>query len=132
MRLDRMTTKAQEAVRAAVDLASRRGNPELYPEHLLRAIVDQEGGVAGPLLQKAGANPDEVLRLIDARLETYPRVSGGGEPGLARRTLTLLQRAEDEAKALKDDFTSTEHLLLAGAKVDREVQSILESSRLSY
>src|SRR5271170_6919081 len=106
MRLDRMTTKAQEAVRAAVDLASRRGNPELYPEHLLRAIVEQDGGVAGPLLQKAGADPDEVLRLIDARLETYPRVSGGGgEPQLARRALTLLQRAEDEAKSLKDDFT---------------------------
>src|SRR5690348_8722556 len=116
MRLDRMTTKAQEAVRAAVDLASRRGNPELYPEHLVRAIVEQEGGVGGPLLQKAGADPANVLRLLDARIDTYPRVSGGAEPGLARRTLTLLQKAEDEGKALKDEFVSTEHILLAAAK----------------
>src|ERR1044071_271347 len=99
MRIDRMTTKAQEAVRTAVDLASRRGNPELYPEHLLRALVDQDGGVAGPLLQKAGADPANFLQLLDAKIEGYPRVSGGAEPGLSRRALALLQKAEDEAKA---------------------------------
>jgi ATP-dependent Clp protease ATP-binding subunit ClpB len=127
-----MTTKAQEAVRAAADLASRRGNPELYPEHLLRAVMDQEGGVGAPLLQKAGADPANILRLLDAKIDAFPRVSGGAEPNFARRSLTLLQRAEDEAKALKDDFISTEHLLLAGAKVDREIQSILERVGLNY
>jgi ATP-dependent Clp protease ATP-binding subunit ClpB len=132
MRLDRMTTKAQEAVRAAADLASRRGNPELYPEHLLRAVIEQDGGVGAALLQKAGADPTNVLRLLDAKIDTFPRVSGGAEPNFARRSLTLLQRAEDEAKALKDEFISTEHLLLAGAKVDREIQSILERSGLNY
>src|SRR5690349_5474784 len=101
MRSERMTTKAQEAVRAAVDLASRRGNPELYPEHLIRAIVDQDGGVGAPLVQKAGADPANILRLLDAKIDTYPRVSGGAEPNLSRRALTLLQKAEDEAKALK-------------------------------
>src|SRR5690242_4224059 len=115
MRLDRMTTKAQEAVRAAADLASRRGNPELYPEHLLHAIVEQDGGVGGPLLQKAGADPANVLRLLEAKIEGYPRVSGGAEPGLSRRGLAVLQKAEDEAKALKDDFISTEHVLLGAA-----------------
>src|SRR5277367_4671450 len=109
MRLDRMNTKAQEAVRTAVDLASRRGNPELYPEHILRAILDQEGGVGGPLLQKAGADPASVVRTLDAKIDTYPRVSGGAEPNLSRRALTVLQKAEDEAKALKDEFVSTEH-----------------------
>src|SRR5262249_50863390 len=73
-----------------------------------------------------------ALRLLDARIETYPRVSGGAEPGLARRTLTLFQRAEDEAKSLKDDFISTEHMLLAGAKVDREIQNVLERLRLNH
>src|SRR3954462_563450 len=121
MRLDRMTTKAQEAVRAAADLASRRGNPELYPEHLVRAIVDQDGGVGGALVQKAGADPANILRLLDAKIEAFPRVSGGAEPNLARRTLTVLQKAEDETKALKDDFISTEHLLLAASKADREI-----------
>src|SRR5690242_8676847 len=63
MRPDKMTTKAQEAVRAAADLASRRGNPELYPEHLVRAILEQEDGIGGTLVQLAGADPAELLRL---------------------------------------------------------------------
>ncbi len=132
MRLDRMTTKAQEAVRTAVDLASRRGNPELYPEHLVRAIVDQEGGVGGPLLQKAGADPANVLRQLDAKIDAYPRVSGGGEPSLSRRALSVLQKAEDEAKALKDEFVSTEHVLLAAAKADKDVQGILERAGVGH
>jgi ATP-dependent Clp protease ATP-binding subunit ClpB len=132
MRADKMTTKAQEAVRAAADLASRRGNPELYPEHLLRAIVEQEGGIGAPLLQKAGADPANVLRLLDARIDTFPRVSGGAEPNLARRTLTLLQKAEDEIKALKDDFISTEHVLLAASKHDRDIQAVLEKAGLNH
>ena len=132
MRPDKMTTKAQEAVRAAADLASRRGNPELYPEHLIRAIIDQDGGIGGPLVQKAGADPATLVRLLDAKIDTFPRVSGGAEPNLARRTLTLLQKADDEVRALKDDFISTEHLLLAGAKVDKDVQGVLEKVGLTY
>jgi len=127
-----MTTKAQEAVRAAADLASRRGNPELYPEHLLRAVIDQEGGIGGPLVQKAGADPANLLRQLDAKIESYPRVSGGAEPNLSRRALSVLQRAEDECKSLKDDFISTEHLLLGALKVDREIQGVFERAGLSY
>ncbi len=130
--MERMTTKAQEAVRAAVDSASRRGNPELYPEHLLREILTQEGGVGGPIVQKAGAKIDDLLRGIDARIDTYPKVSGGGEPQLSRRGLTMIQKADDLAKELKDDFISTEHMLLAGAKHDREIQGVLEKVGLTY
>ncbi|MFO0756042.1 MAG: ATP-dependent chaperone ClpB [Byssovorax sp.] len=132
MRPDKMTTKAQEAVRAAADLASRRGNPELYPEHLIRAIVEQEGGIGAPLLQKAGVDPAAVLRLLDTRIDTFPRVSGGAEPNLARRALTLIQKADDETKALKDDFISTEHLLLAGIKHDRDIQAVFDKVGLNH
>ncbi len=132
MRIDRMTTKAQEAVRAAVDLASRKGNPELYPEHLVKALIEQDGGVVAPLLQKAGASSANALRELDAKIEGYPRVSGGAEPGLSRRAMAVLQRAEDEAKALKDDFISTEHLLLGAAKVDRDIQGMLDRIGLTY
>jgi ATP-dependent Clp protease ATP-binding subunit ClpB len=132
MRIERMTTKAQEALRAAVDFASRRGNPELYPEHLVRAVVEQDDGIGGPLVQKAGGDPATVVRLLDAKIDAFPRVSGGAEPGLSRRALTLVQKAEDEAKAMKDDFVSTEHFLLAGAKVDREIQSVLEKAGLGH
>jgi ATP-dependent Clp protease ATP-binding subunit ClpB len=132
MRIDRMTTKAQEAVRTALDLASRRGSPELYPEHLLKAILEQDGGIGAPLVQKAGADAQRLTSLLDEKVEGYPRVSGGAEPGLSRRALAVLQKAEDEAKALKDDYISTEHVLLAAAKVDREVQALLEKCGLNH
>ncbi len=132
MRTDRMTTKAHEALRAALDRASRRGNPELHPEHVLRALIDQEEGLVAPILSKAGANPQGVRDSLELRLRDFPQVSGGAEPQLSRRTLTLLQKAEDESKALKDDFVSTEHLLLAGAKHDRELMSLLERQGLTY
>jgi len=132
MRPDKMTTKAQEAVRAAADLASRRGNPELYPEHLIRAILEQDEGIGGPLVQKAGADPANLLRLLDAKIDAFPRVSGGAEPNPARRTNAVLQKAEDEMRALKDDFISTEHLLLAAVKSDREIQSVFEKAGLTY
>jgi ATP-dependent Clp protease ATP-binding subunit ClpB len=132
MRIDRMTTKAQEAVRAAIDLASRRGNPELYPEHLLRGILAQEDGIGAPLLAKAGADSSQILQAIDAKVESYPRVSGGAEPSLSRRALAVLQRAEDEMKALKDDYISTEHLLLAALKADKDVAQIFDKAGLSH
>ncbi|HVY48953.1 MAG TPA: ATP-dependent chaperone ClpB [Minicystis sp.] len=127
-----MTTKAQEALRAAIDLASRRGNPELYPEHLLKAIVEQDGGIGGPLVQKAGADVARLSSLLDQKIEGYPRVSGGAEPNVSRRALAVLQKAEDEAKALKDDYVSTEHVLLGAAKVDRDVQALLEKAGLNH
>lgn len=127
-----MTTKAQEAVRSAVDIASRLGNPELYPEHLIKAVIEQEDGIGSPLVQKAGASPNNLLRHLDSKIEGYPKVSGGAEPGLSRRALSVLQRAEDEAKNLKDDFISTEHLLLAAAKSDKDSQAIFDRIGLSY
>ena len=132
MRLDRMTTKAQGAIRAAVDLASRRGNPELYPEHIVQAIVDQDGGIGGPLLQKTGADTASVSRALQEKIDAYPRVSGGAEPNLSRRALAVIQRAEDEAKALKDDYVSTEHLLLGALKADKDVASLLDKAGVDH
>ena len=114
-----MTNKAQEAIRDALDAASRRGSPELYPEQILATIATQEGGVVAPLLRKAGADPNALVQTLTAKLESFPQVSGA-EPALSRRTTALLERAADEAKALKDDYTSTEHLLLAATKIDLE------------
>ena len=128
MRPDRMTTKSQEAFRAAADLASRRGNPEITPEHLIRAMVEQEGGVALPIFQKAVGNPDALLQSVDDYVEKLPRVSGGAEPTLSRRTMEILRKAEDEAKGLKDDFISVEHFMLALAKHDRESQAAFRSA----
>jgi ATP-dependent Clp protease ATP-binding subunit ClpB len=126
MRPDRMTTKSREAFRDASERASRFGNPELVPEHLLAAMLDQEGGVAAPLLQKAGADVSGLRDSVARKIEGLPRVSGGAEPGLSRRALEVIRRADDEAKKLKDDFISVEHYVLAMAQHDRDVQALFE------
>src|SRR5262245_59676303 len=128
MRPDRMTTKSQEAFREALDLASRRGNPELVPEHLMLAMLEQDGGIALPLFQKAGGDPAALSARLEKYVECLPRVTGGAEPGLSRRTLEAIRRAEDEAKSLKDDFVSVEHFVIALAKHDREVAGAFESA----
>ncbi len=132
MRLDRMTTKSQEAIRTALDRASRRGNPEIVPEHLLVAILEQEDGVGGPLVERAGAQPLALVDELEERIAKLPQVSGGAEPALSRRTLPLVQAAEDEAKRLKDDYVSVEHFLLAAAKRDKDLQAVFDRHGLSY
>jgi len=132
MRMDRLTTKSQEALRAAVDAASRRGNPEVIPEHLLVALLEQEGGVAAPLLQRVGADPRELIKEFSKRLEGLPRAQGGAEPSFGRRTVPLLNQAEDEAKRLKDDYVSVEHFILAAAKTDKDVQAVFDRHGVAH
>ncbi|RYE93413.1 MAG: ATP-dependent chaperone ClpB, partial [Myxococcales bacterium] len=132
MRIDRMTTKSEEALRDAVARASRAGNPEVLPEHLLLAILEQNDGVATPLMQKAGGNPKAVAEALKAKLAELPKVTGGAEPSLGRRSNALYQKAEDEAKALKDEFLSVEHFLLAGAKHDRDIQAAFERGGITH
>jgi ATP-dependent Clp protease ATP-binding subunit ClpB len=126
MRPDRMTTKSREAFQTAIDAASRAANPELQPEHLLAAMLAQDGGVGAPLLQKAGVDVAALSSAVDDKIDGYPRVSGGAQPGMSRRTLEVIRRADDEAKQLKDDFVSVEHYLLAMARHDREIQGLFE------
>ena len=128
MRPDRMTTKSREAFQDALDRASRFGNPELAPEHLLAAMLEQEGGVAGPLLQKAGADVGSLREGLARKVQDLPRVTGGAEPGLSRRTLEVIRRADDEAKQLKDEYISVEHYVLAMAKHDREVAALFQQN----
>src|SRR6478735_5669033 len=132
MRMDRLTSKSQEALQSAAANASRRGNPELIPEHLLGAILEQEGGVGAALVQRAGADPAAFAKDLNARIEGLPKVSGGAEPGFGRRTVPLMNQAEDEAKKLKDDFVSVEHFLLAAVKHDKDVQAVADRHGLSY
>ncbi len=132
MRSDRMTTKSQEAFRDALDLASRRGNPELLPEHLLVAALEQQEGVANPMVRKAGVDPHAVVAELSQRIESLPRVTGGADPQPSRRTLHVLHKAEDEARALKDEFISVEHLLLAAVRFDQDIQAVFRRVGLTY
>ena len=120
MQADRFTVKSQEALAAAQRLAGTRRNPEVAPEHLLLALLEQEGGIVVPVLRRAGADPERVRRLANAALDALPTVSGDASaPALGQELIGLLQRAEDEARELGDEYISTEHLLLALADAPR-------------
>ena len=132
MKMERLTTKSQEAVREALSTAVRRGNPEIVPEHLLVAILRQDGGVGAPLLERAGADAVAVAKALEERLGRLPQQSGGVEPTFGRRMLPFMQAAEDEAKKLKDDFVSVEHFILAGAKKENDVRAIFDRNGINY
>jgi ATP-dependent Clp protease ATP-binding subunit ClpB len=114
MRLDRFTQKAQEALQAAHELAEQNQQQQIEPLHLLQALLAQEGGIAGVVLSKIGANIDSLAVLVKAELEKLPKVYGA--PGNIYISLALkqvLEHAEKEANRLKDEFTSVEHILIA-------------------
>lgn len=127
MDFNRFTEKLQEGFRSAQSVASARGQQQIDVEHLLLALVDQEGGLAQSLLAKADVPPAMVRQKLAEVLDKLPKVSGSA-PGvdqlyLTKRLQDLLERAEKEAKRLKDDYISVEHVVLAatGEKVFRDL-----------
>ncbi|MBL8916552.1 MAG: ATP-dependent chaperone ClpB [Archangium sp.] len=115
MRIDKFTLKAQEAIHEGQSLARRSDSGDYLPEHLLRVLLDQKDGVVVPMLQKIGVDIRLLNGRVDEALGKIARIKGG-TPGLSNRLVQLLERAEDEAKSLKDEFTASEHLLLAFAQ----------------
>src|SRR4051812_39563091 len=114
MQPDRFTIKSQEAIAAAGSLAERRRNPQVTPEHLLSVLLEQDGGVVAPVLGKLGANLAAVRSEATAALEGLPTVSAGGESaGPSSELVRVLRDAESEMRDLKDEYVSTEHILLA-------------------
>jgi ATP-dependent Clp protease ATP-binding subunit ClpB len=116
MDLNQLTQKSQQALTAAQELAVRLEHQEVDVEHLLYALLEQEGGLVPRLLEKLGAPAAELERAVDAELRRRPRVSGGGaESGkiyITQRLQKLLVKAQDHARRLKDEYVSVEHLLL--------------------
>ena len=110
---DRLTVKGGEAVQAAIALASARGNPAVEDLHLLQALLEQEGGVAGPLLGRLGVRPDELVGRVGQALARVARQEGGAAPTPSRELGQVLEEADREARELGDQYISTEHLLLA-------------------
>src|SRR5688572_17224817 len=128
MRLDKFTVKAQEALQDGQSVARRAGHPAFEPEHLFQALLRQEGGVVEPMLRKGGVDLGLLRGRIEEALGKLPRVEGGQEAHLGQRLVNVLDKAEDEAKSLKDEYTSTEHLLLALTHDRGAVGEILKSS----
>src|SRR6478672_11594298 len=113
MNIQKYTEKAQEAVAAAQQLADREGHPEITPEHLLLTLIEQQGGIVPEILRKLNAEPSRVAADVRAELGKNPSAHGGSQPGLSARLRQVTSAAEAEAERLKDDYVSTEHLLLA-------------------
>src|SRR6266481_6279055 len=119
MKLDKFTVKAQEALQEAQSVARRRDHQEILPEHVLAALLAQQEGLVAPILQRIGADPSLVQARLEDELRKVAQVHGGEGGHLAQRTLKVLDAAEDEAQKLKDEYVSTEHILLALASEKR-------------
>jgi len=134
IRWDKFTIKAQEAIQQATEIASRHGNPELLPTHLLTALVQDKEGIVGPVLGKLGANPATVEAAALQSVERLPKVSGEAvQPHLSNTAQRILDQAFKEADKFKDEYVSTEHLLLAMAQDKKsDAGQILSKAGATY
>ena len=134
IRWDKTTVKTQEAIQRAIELASQNGNPELQPVHLLAALVGDQEGIIVPVLERVGAQPQQVLAEAMREIERLPKVSGSAaQPTLSNAAQSVFDQAFKEADNFKDEYVSTEHLLLALTKQKgNAAQTILAHAGATY
>ena len=127
MDLAKFTTRSQQALGSAISIAAAAGHPSVEPAHLLTALLTQDGGTAAPLVQAAGVDPQAVRAGLKSALDALPSAKGANvqNPSLSRASHEVLQRAQDLADQLGDDFVSTEHLVVGIATVDTPARTIL-------
>ncbi|MFM7152340.1 MAG: Clp protease N-terminal domain-containing protein, partial [Gemmataceae bacterium] len=113
MDLNQFTEKAQQAILESRNLATRYGQQHIEPDHLLMALLEQEGGTANAILEKAGLDVASIRTRTARELQRLPKVSTSSDPGIGSRVNRVLSYAENEAKTMKDEFIAVEHLLLA-------------------
>src|SRR4051794_10031261 len=118
MQADRFTIKSQEALQAAIALAAQRKHAQVTPEHLLAVLLEQEDGLVVPVLRKLGVTLETLRGDVNAYLDALPTLEQAAEPTTAPELLTILRAAEKEMRDLKDEYISTEHLLLAMAAAE--------------
>lgn len=128
--MDKFTTKSQEALADAIEMATRAGNPHVEPAHLLASLVTQTGGVARALLDAVGAEAAQISQRANAHVATLPGMQGqsAAQPQASRQLSLALSDAGKEATALGDAYISTEHLLLALANSQSAAGDILRSA----
>ena len=133
MRLDKLTIKSQESLQNAQALAEKRHHQAIDVEHLLMALLGQKEGVALSLLQKLGIPLTTLFDRLEKALERIPRVTGtaAGQTFITPRLKKVIEAAESAAQGLKDDYVSTEHLLMAMADDDAETGKILRELGVS-
>jgi ATP-dependent Clp protease ATP-binding subunit ClpB len=125
-RFEKLTIKAQESVAHAQSLALEHGHPQIEALHLLAGLLAETDGIVYPLLEKIGVNLPQLQRTVNSEMERLPKVSGGVSPPMGPSLTQVLQGAQTEAERMKDEFISTEHLLLSLAKTKTPAQGLLQ------
>ena len=120
IRYDKLTVKAQEALQEAQEVAARANQQQIEPVHLLAALLSQSDGLVAPLLTKLGVSPDALSAQIQHEIDRLPKVSGAAQQFLSPTSNDVLSKAFDEAAHFKDEYVSTEHILLAIANLNRD------------
>jgi ATP-dependent Clp protease ATP-binding subunit ClpB len=131
MRFDKFTVKAQEAVVRAQELAQQRNHSEILPLHLLAALLGEREGVVLPLFQKIGADVAKITSDVSVALDALPHATGT-QTGMSRNLQDVFATAQKEADRLKDEYVSTEHLLLGLTRVKSETQALLQQAGVSH
>lgn len=130
MRPDRFTSKLQEGLNSALDLAEKANHPEISNEHFLQALLSQSEGLVRPLLEKTGLDVDALSRKLAAELSGRAKVHGGAQPHLAPTLRKNIDAAEEEMTKLKDEYLSAEHYLLALLESKEPAAKILANAGL--
>ena len=132
---NKFTVKAQEVIQNGIEIAQSFSNQILEPEHILAALVEEKGSVADTIIQKAGGNSDRIKIKVSELLERLPKVSGAsagiGDHQMSNNLAKLFDQSSEEAKNLKDEFISTEHLLLALTKESGKAGQLLRDNGVS-
>ena len=134
MDFNRLTEKSQEAVRQAQSLATKYGNQQVDVEHLMAVLLEQEGGLVPSILLRADIQLEPLHRRVIQEIEKLPKVSGSGAADqlyITPRLNKLFSAAEDEAKRLKDEYVSVEHVLLAAADDSGPAGKLLKEAGLT-
>ncbi|GIW76463.1 MAG: chaperone protein ClpB [Phycisphaerae bacterium] len=127
MRFDQLTTKAQEALAGAQELARQRNNPEVTPMHLLRSLLEPDQTTIHALLRKLSINTSDLTGRVDQHLQRLPN-SSGTQIGASRSLMDVLDDAQKQAERLKDEYVSTEHLLISLTSQSNEASTLLNQS----
>jgi len=131
--MNKLTVKAQEVVQNAIEIAQNYNNQIVEPEHIFAAMLQEPSGVSESMIQKTGANINQLKIKINELLEKLPKVTGAGigNQQLSTNTAKIFDKAVEEAKQLKDEYVSTEHLLLALTADSGNVGSLLKENGIT-
>ncbi|HVO74253.1 MAG TPA: Clp protease N-terminal domain-containing protein, partial [Ignavibacteriaceae bacterium] len=131
---NKLTVKAQESIQTAIEIAQNYNNQVIEPEHLLAALIQEKGNIADTILQKTGGNVNAIKVKINYLLENLPKISGAGvgNQQMSNSLAKLLDESSSEAKNLKDEYVSTEHILLALSKQEGKAGQLLRDNGISH